>query len=224
MINFYENPKVKKFMEKIENPTFDNTQMMMRSRSLVVGASGTGKTNFLVNFIASSPLTFGKVIIVSKLIEEPLYKFLTEELKGSIVYYSLDQLPSLKELTDTRENELETLIVFDDLVSDLKKGSEVENYFLAGRKCGLTQMFLTQSYFDVEKIIRGQLSYLILLQVSSENDLKLILRDHKSLGITGDQLATIHEEATEDDLSFLKIDINMRKRDKKFSKGFTEFL
>jgi hypothetical protein len=85
-------------------------------------------------------------------------------------------------------------------------------------------MFLTQSYNDVEKIIRGQLSYLILLQVSSENDLKMILRDYKSLEITGDQLASIHQEATEDDLSFLKIDIKMRKRDKRFSKGFTEFL
>jgi hypothetical protein len=75
-------------------------------------------------------------------------------------------------------------------------------------------MFLPQSYYDVEKIIKGQLSYLILLQLSSENDLKMILRDYKSLGI----------KATEDDLSFLKIDIKMRKREKKFSKGFTEFL
>jgi hypothetical protein len=85
-------------------------------------------------------------------------------------------------------------------------------------------MFLPQSYYDVEKIIKGQLSYLILLQLSSENDLKMILRDYKSLGITADQLVGIHEEATEDDLSFLKIDIKMRKREKKFSKGFTEFL
>jgi hypothetical protein len=85
-------------------------------------------------------------------------------------------------------------------------------------------MFLTQSYYDVEKIIRGQLSYLILLQVSSENNLKMILRDYKSLGITGDQLVSIHEEATEDALSFLKIDIKMRKRDKRLSKEFTEFL
>jgi hypothetical protein len=63
-----------------------------------------------------------------------------------------------------------------------------------------------------------------MLQVSSENDLKMILRDYKSLGITIDQLASIHDEATENDLSFLKIDIKMRKREKKFSKGFTEFL
>jgi ABC-type cobalamin/Fe3+-siderophores transport system ATPase subunit len=202
---------VKKFIEEIKNPSFDNTQMTMRSRSLVVGASGTGKTNFLVNFIASSPMTFGRVIVVSKEIEEPLNQFVKDELKGSIVFFCLAQ-------------GFEMLVVFDDLVSDFKKGSEVENYFLAGRKCGLTQMFLTQSYYDVEKIIRRQLSYLIILRVSSENDLKMILRDCKSLGITIDELASIHDEATEDDLSFLKIDIKMRKREKKFSKGFTEFL
>jgi type II secretory pathway predicted ATPase ExeA len=126
MINFYENPKVKKYMEEIKNPTFENTQMSMRSRSLVVGASGTGKTNYLVNFIASSPMTFGRVIIVPKLIDEPLYKFLKAELKGSIVFYSLDQLPSLKELTDARENGLETLVVFDDLVSDLKREARLK--------------------------------------------------------------------------------------------------
>jgi KaiC/GvpD/RAD55 family RecA-like ATPase len=49
MINFYENPKVKKFMEEIKNPSFENTQMTMRSRFLVVGSSGTGKTNFLLH-------------------------------------------------------------------------------------------------------------------------------------------------------------------------------
>jgi hypothetical protein len=126
MINFYENPNVKKIMEEIKNPSFDATQMTMRSRSLVVGASGTGKINFLVNFIASSPMTFGKVIVVSKEIEEPLYQFLKDELKGSIVFYSLAQLPPLKELTDARENGLETLVVFDDLVSDLKREARLK--------------------------------------------------------------------------------------------------
>jgi hypothetical protein len=75
-------------------------------------------------------MTFGKVIVVSKEIEEPLYQFLKDELKGSIVFYSLTQLPPLKELTGSRENGLETLVVFDELVSDLKKESEVKKIFL----------------------------------------------------------------------------------------------
>ncbi|KAJ1406647.1 hypothetical protein B484DRAFT_301248, partial [Ochromonadaceae sp. CCMP2298] len=182
------------------------TQIELRSRLLCVGASGTGKTNFLVNYLVASPMTFGKVIIVSKLIEEPLYQFLKDELKGSIVFYSLDQLPSLNEYTDSQKGEeMETLIVFDDLVNDLKKDSKVKDYFIAGRKCGLTMMFLTQSYYKVEKVIRGQLNYLIMLKVSSGKDLKMILSDY-SLGITSDELVEIHAEATNEPLSFLKID------------------
>jgi ABC-type oligopeptide transport system ATPase subunit len=223
MINFYENKKVKKFVKVVKNPSFDATQIELRSRLLCVGASGTGKTNFLVNYLVASPMTFGKVIIVSKLIEEPLYQFLKDELKGSIVFYSLDQLPSLNEYTDSQKGEeMETLIVFDDLVNDLKKDSKVKDYFIAGRKCGLTMLFLTQSYYKVEKVIRGQLNYLIMLKVSSGKDLKMILSDY-SLGITPDELVEIHTEATKEPLSFLKIDINTPNKDKKFSQGFKDF-
>jgi hypothetical protein len=124
MINFYENPKVKKFIVEIKNPSLEKTQIEMRSRSLVVGASGTGKTNYLTNYIYKAQNTFGKVIIVSKGIEEPLYEFLKAELKGSIVFYSLDQLPTVVEFNEKREGDLETLIVFDDLVNDLKKDTK----------------------------------------------------------------------------------------------------
>ncbi|KAJ1394610.1 hypothetical protein B484DRAFT_340328 [Ochromonadaceae sp. CCMP2298] len=223
MINFYENKKVKKYLKVVKNPSFDATQIELRSRLLCVGGTGTGKTNFLVNFIAASPMTFGRVIIVSKLIEEALYQFLKDELKGSIVFYSLEQLPSLNEYTESQKGEeMETLIVFDDLVNDLKKDSKVKDYFIAGRKCYLTMMFLSQSYFKVEKVIRGQLNYLIMLKVSSGKDLKIILSDY-SLGITPDELVEIHTEATKEPLSFLKIDINTPNPDKKFSQGFKDF-
>jgi hypothetical protein len=122
MINFYENKKVKKLLKVVKKPSFDATQIELRSRLLCVGGTGTGKTKLFVNYLASSPMTFGKVIIVSKLIEEPLYQFLKDKLKKSIVFYSLDQLPSLNEYTDSQKGEeMETLIVFDDLVNDLKK-------------------------------------------------------------------------------------------------------
>jgi hypothetical protein len=83
-------------------------------------------------------------------------------------------------------------------------------------------IFLTQSYFKVSTTIRAQLSYLMLLKVSSDQDLKRVLRDY-SLGISPEELADMHQEATNQKFSFLKIDIQTANKDKKFSKNFTDF-
>lgn len=150
---------------------------------------------------------------------------LETKLKGHIAFYTLETIPLLTELTKTVEEDEELLwLVWDDVVADLdsKNIKKVANYFIAGRKCNLSQWILTQSYFRLPKIIRQQCGYLALLKLSSNNDLALVLRDF-SLGVTPAELTEIYKDATKERLNMLKLDIMATDPNKKFSKNFTQF-
>ncbi len=105
IINFYEQKKVKKYLKKADNPSWEFTNIDLNSRILIVGSSGSGKTNALLQYIYNSPNTFQKIVIVNKGIEEPLYDFLKneKELKGKIAFYTLANLPSMEELKATMD-------------------------------------------------------------------------------------------------------------------------
>jgi hypothetical protein len=220
--NFYTHPKMKQYLKKGNNPHFENTHIDLNSRVLIVGASGTGKTNALVQYIALSPNTYSKVIIVLKEME-PLYDFLQEGLKKNItILTDLGKLPTLQKLRENMEKEEEILLVIDDWVNDIHKYPVVNDIFIRGRKCGITTFFLAQSYYRVPKIIRQQMSFLILLKMSSAKDIQLILSDFALKD--KDRLREIYEDATRQNLNFLKINcsggVNINE---KFSHNWTDF-
>jgi ABC-type lipoprotein export system ATPase subunit len=56
-INFYENDNVKKKNPQRDDQQLEFTGIKLRSRNLLCGASGSGKTNALMNdiFLSSKP-------------------------------------------------------------------------------------------------------------------------------------------------------------------------
>ena len=180
LINFYDLKEVKEMREASHNPHFDKNDTDLPARVCIVGASGSGKTTSLLNFLLISPNTFGWITIVTKQ-SEPLYEFLDKKLKskGITILYDLDKLP---EPRDFPNKDLQSLVVFDDQVVT-KNQSKIINYFIYGRKvgAGITCMYLTQSYYSVPKTIRAQLSYLWVVKVGQKRDLNLILADSGGL-------------------------------------------
>ena len=51
LINFYETESVKKRLPKTKDEQYEFTNIKIRTRNLLVGASGTGKTNAIMNYI-----------------------------------------------------------------------------------------------------------------------------------------------------------------------------
>ena len=59
IIYFYEHKDVKKLVPKYKNPHFNQTQMNIPARVRCIAPSGTGKTQWLLNYIHKNQDTFG---------------------------------------------------------------------------------------------------------------------------------------------------------------------
>lgn len=226
MENLYESPSVKKFIKTPDNPSYKNTKIPLNSRALLCGGSGSGKTNALLNYILLSQDTFDHILICKSEMDEPMYEALQERLgkKGQITFCTLETLPTLVDLRKMMREKEEYLLVFDDVIADLDRKDliqKVTNYFIMGRKGGLTQMFLSQSYFKVPKTIRCQLTHLLLLRLSSVRDLKAVLMDYE-LGVTKQQLTEMYRAATCEKFNFLKISTMATNVQDKFARNFTD--
>ena len=221
MINFYEHKDVKKLMPKYKNPHFEETQMNIPCRVSVIAPSGSGKTQWLLNYINKCQDTFGHIIIVYKA-SEPLYEFLRDKIgsKNITFYTKLIELPNPIDLNMANK---QVLLCFDDQVTE-KNQSKIEEYYIRGRKLygGITSIYLSQSFFAIPTIIRRQCNYIIILKLSGKRDLNLILSNY-SLGVEMDQITKMYKDATKEKFNFLKIDVENRDDNKKFSHNFTGF-
>lgn len=216
--NFY-NLIPEDLKKKYHNPNFLNHLIKIPARLLIIGGSGSGKTNVAMEIIHRMSGTFEKIVICCKSKAEPLYEFLETKISPEHleIYEGIENVPPVDKYKGTGQ----MLIIFDDLVLD-KNQAEIEQYFIRGRKIGggITCIYLSQSYFKTPKTIRLQCNYLILKKLSSKRDLAQILNEF-SLGKDIKELTALYKDATTNPLSFLMIDADAPE-EMKFRKGFLE--
>jgi ABC-type phosphate transport system ATPase subunit len=204
LINWYSTMP-KKYLTKSHNPHFDNHHIKLPFRMIIAGNSGSGKTSTLLNLLHNMPNTFEKIRICTKNKDEPLYNFLEEKLKD--FDFKIDEgIHSLPDL-DTLDKTCNNLIVLDDLVNESAKAQKpICDYFIRCRKKNCSIIYISQSYYAVPKMIRDNINYLILKQVSSMRNLTCIMREC-SLGIDKKQLKALYEDSTKDKMTFLLLDL-----------------
>ena len=222
LINFYDLKAVKEMRDDSHNPHFDETNIEIPSRICIVGASGSGKSTCLMNFILKARNTFGHITIVTKQ-QEPLYDYLEKQLKGKNITIHYD-LNKLEEPKDFPNKELQNLLIFDDQIAE-KNQRKIVDYFIRGRKigAGINCAYLSQSYYQVPKTIRAQLSYIWLVKIGQKRDLNLILADSGGL-VDKNTLMHSYTDATREKFDFLKINLNTVDMNKKFSKNLSIFI
>jgi hypothetical protein len=217
LINWYEKIP-KKFLLDQHNPHYDIHRIKLPFRMLITGASGSGKTQTLMSLIYNMPNTFENIFITTKNKDEPLYNYVDEKYgKQGVKITEIDKdgLPDLDKLDKTQQN----LIVFDDLVGE-KNQKPMEQYFLRARKKNASMIYITQSYYAVPKMIRNNLSYLIIKQIASMKNLTMICREY-DLGVDKKALIQIYNEATKEKKDFLLIDLEGDKEER-FRKNLDE--
>jgi len=209
----------KKYLLKSHNPHYDRHHIKLPFRMIIAGNSGSGKTQTLLNLLYNMPNTFEKIFIVTKCKAEPLYEFLEDKLgeDGLSIKEGISELPDVDSLDKTQNN----LIVLDDLVNESAKAQRpIADYFIRARKKNASIIYISQSFYAVPKLIRDNISYLIIKQVSSMKNLTMICREC-SLGIDKKQLKKIYDDATQSKQDFLLIDLEGEK-DERFRKNLDE--
>lgn len=218
-INFYE-VMPREFLNEADNPNFHLHNLKLPFRMAIVAPSGSGKTNFLINLIhifSQGRGTFPDITIVTRNKDEPLYNYLASLSDQIQIKEGMESLPQL----DKYDKDFNHLVVLDDLVL-AKDQSRIENYFIRARKLNVSVIYISQSYFRIPKIIRQNLSYLVLLKLSGERELKLILSEG-GLGLDRDQLLNLYEYATAEKFSALVIDYEA-PIEKRYRKNWLEYL
>lgn len=220
MLDWYSHKGVQKFLTKQHNPHFDKHHIKIPFRMLIVGNSGSGKTSTLMNLIYNMSDTFEEIIICCKSKAEPLYEFLedkyTKDKSVKIMEFGKEGLPDI----DKFDKEKQRLLVFDDLVNE-KNQKAIEEAFIRARKKNCSLAYLTQSYYAVPKLIRNNLTYIIIKQLSSLKNLTMIMREY-SLGVDKKEMKEMYDDSTSDKQGFLMLDLEGDK-DKRFRSGFNDF-
>jgi energy-coupling factor transporter ATP-binding protein EcfA2 len=195
------------------------------ARVLLIGPTGSGKTNVVMNLIKGVGI-FDKIVLLAKDLEEPLYKHLIEayrkvEKKNKcqilLAITDLKDLPSIDDF-DPKEN---SFFVCDDFICDSAKDlAKVEEFYIRGRKKGISMAFLTQSYFDTPKKIRKNTNYIIVKKVGGAKDMKRILAEYK-LNIGAPELERRYHHAVDGDMTnFFMIDNATTDERLRFRKNF----
>ena len=134
-------------------------------RILIIGGSGSGKTNALLNLINNQP-DIDKIYLYAKDPYETKYQFLINKRERTglkhfndpkaFIEYSNDMQDVYKNIDEHNiYEECERLIAFDDMVADVinnrKLNSIVTELFIRGRKLNISLVFIAQSYFKDPK-------------------------------------------------------------------------
>jgi ABC-type dipeptide/oligopeptide/nickel transport system ATPase component len=221
IINFYELDEVKKFAYNYINPNYDFESMPLKHplRQVIVGASGSGKSNILLNLIYAMDATFEKIIIFTQDKDEQLYNYLENEL-SQYDFEIYEGIESVHKYNFNNLEEKQHLIIFDDMcIETEKKQAPICELFIRGRKmakkCGCSVMYLTQSYFQVPPVIRKQMTSMIIRKVNGKRDISNILRE-TALETTTKILTNIYEACCDPDdiTAFLLIDYNAPEKNR----------
>ena len=134
-------------------------------RILLIGGSGSGKTNALLNLINNQP-DIDKIYLYAKDPYETKYQYLINKHEKvgldhfddpkAFMEYSNDMQDVYKNIEDYNPiKKRKVLIVFDDMIADMINNNKlnplVTELFIRGRKRNISIVFITQTYFKVPK-------------------------------------------------------------------------
>ena len=191
-------------------------------RISIIGGSGSGKTNILLNLI-NEQKDIDKIYLYVKDLSEPKYEYLirnrenveTEHLNDSkaFIEYSNTMNYVYENIDNYNPNrKRKILIVFDDMIAYImtnkKFQSIIKELLIRCRKQNILLVFITQSYFSVPKDVRLNLTHYLIMKINNKRELQNIAINH-SADIDFKDFMKSYREFTKEPYSFLTIDTTL---------------
>ena len=178
-------------------------------RILIVGGSGSGKTNALLNLINNQP-DIDKIYLYAKDPYEEKYQYLINKREKVgldhfdnpkvFMEYSNDMQVVYKNIEDYNP------IIFDDMIAYMINNNKlnlvVTELFIRGRKLNISIVFITQSYFKVPKDFRLNSTHFFIMKIPNKRELQQLALNHSS-DIDFKDFMKIYKKCTAEPYSFL---------------------
>ena len=190
-------------------------------RILIIGGSGSGKPNVLLNLIENQP-DIDKIYLYAKDPYEAKYQYLINKRQGIGINHFND--PKAFEYSDdmsgvyksinyyNRNKENKILIVFDNMIAGITKNKKLDSIvtelFIRGKKIVISLVFITQSYFKVPKDVRLNTTHFFIAKIPNKRELRQIAINHLS-DISTKDFGNIYRECTAEPYSFLVNDTTL---------------
>jgi DNA polymerase III delta prime subunit len=221
IINFYDKLGIGKDKKLPKNWT--SHYILHTSHILLIGRTGTGKTNAVLNYLKRSSGEFYKILIFTgSTTEEPLYKKL-QEFNEVEFFTDIDDLPDLDEFED--DLNAPKLIIFDDFILlNPKEMKKIHKYLISSRKYGFSCLLMSQDYKSVNKLILRNVNYIILFKINDAISINNIIKNHNLTDIDKGLFKKIYTLSTEKPLDFLLLDFRTNDPNMRIRRNFTDFV
>lgn len=223
LVDFYKTLP-KGMLKTYHNPNFDKHKITVPFYGIIVGGTGAGKTQTLLNVLKKMNGTFEKIILCLKSADEPLYQWLKAKIPPQqLEIYEHGIVPDVDKY---KEFQGQMIIIFDDLVN-LKNQKPIEEWYVRGRKVasgyGCSMLYLTQSWFKTPKLIRIQCNHIFIKRLTSNRDLNLIISEYGLTSMKAQIIKAYKQITSESKVPFLLVRTDSEPNER-FSKNFLTFL
>ena len=191
-------------------------------RILIIGGSGSGKTNTLL-YLISELKDIDNIYLYAKDLSEPKYEHLIRD-RENVGIKHLNDSKAFIECSNTTNDVYENidnyntnrrrkiLIVFDDMIADIMTNkifqSIIKELFIRCGKLNISLVFITQLYFSVPKDVRLNSTHYLIMKINNKRELQNIAINN-SADIDFKDFIKIYRECTKEPYYFLTIDTTL---------------
>ena len=191
-------------------------------RILIIGGSGSGKTNTSLNLI-NEQRDIDKIYLHAKDLSEPKDEYLIKNRENVGIKHinnSKAFIECSNAMDDVYRNidnynprrRRKILIIFDDMIADImtnkKFQSIIEDLCIRCRKLNTSLVFITQSHFSVPKDVRLNSTHYLIMRINNKKELQNIAIKHSAETDYKDFMK-IYRECTREPYNFLTIDTTL---------------
>ena len=195
-------------------------------RILIIGGSGSGKTNALLNLLNNQP-DIDKTYLYAKDPYEKKYQyFINKREKVGLNHFNGPKafMEYSNDMQDVHKNieyynpikKRKILIIFDDTIADMinnnKLNPVVTELFIRRRKLNISVVFITQSYFKVPKDVKLNSTHFFIMKIPNKRELQQSALNYSS-DIDFKDFMNIYKKCTTEPYSFLVNDTTLPSDD-----------